>query len=290
MNDDSRLVLIRDGVADARLEGLVRAERFLAARPSQIVSPIAPLRAAPNPGAEQQSQLLFGEGFDRLESDGDFVFGQAHRDGYVGWVAVAATADAIEAPTHWVSALRTYAFAEASIKAPATGPLALNSLVTIVEETETLARDPRIGWLAKPHLTPIGVTLDDPAAVALAHLGAPYLWGGRESTGLDCSGLVQQALFACGFACPRDSDQQESLGADAPPDSLRRGDLVFWKGHVAMMIDEAKMVHANAFHMAVAVEPLAGARARIAARGGEPIAFRRIEIGGRRPERRRRKP
>ena len=135
----------------------------------------------------------------------------------------------------------------------------------------------RAGWIAKTHLSPIGTALTDPAAVAIAHLGAPYLWGGRESTGLDCSGLVQQALLACGHACPRDSDQQERLGVDAPPDALVRGDLVFWTGHVAMMVDAERMVHANAFHMAVAMEPLDEGRRRIAARGGgEPIAYRRI--------------
>ena len=276
MNFDPRLTLQRDGVADARLEGVLKAARYVAARAAQVTAPATALRAAPEARAEQLDQLLFGEVFERLESVGNFVFGQASRDGYVGWIDAAALSDEVVAPTHWVSALRAYAFDDASIKAPARGPLSLNALVAIEEETETLARDPRVGWLAKTHLSPIGTTLDDPASVALAHLGTPYLWGGRESTGLDCSGLILQALMACGLACPRDSDQQEALGAPAPSDALQRGDLVFWKGHVAMMVDGQRMVHANAFHMAVAVESLAEARARIAQRGGgEPIAFRR---------------
>ena len=276
MSFDARVTLARGGLADARLEGVFKAERFVAARPAQVIRPVAALRAAPDPRAEQLDQVLYGEGFDRLEAQDGFVLGQATRDGYVGWVEADALADEIATPTHWVSALRSYAFADASIKSPARGPLSLNALVTIGEETETLARDPRIGWIAKAHLSPIGKAVGDPAAMALAHLGAPYLWGGRTSVGLDCSGLVQQALYACGRACPRDTDQQEALGAPAPEDALARGDLVFWKGHVAMMIDGERMVHANAFHMAVAVEPLAAARARIAARGGgEPIAFRR---------------
>jgi cell wall-associated NlpC family hydrolase len=275
MSFDARVTLARDGLADARLEGVLTAERFAPVRPAQMIRPVAALRAAPDPRAEQLDQVLYGETFDRLGTRGGFVLGQAARDGYVGWAPADALADEIATPTHWVSALRTYAFADASIKAPARGPLSLNALVTIVEESETLARDPRIGWIARAHLSPIGESLSDPAAVALAHLGAPYLWGGRESTGLDCSGLILQARLACGLACPRDSDQQEGLGAPAPENALARGDLVFWKGHVAMMIDTERMVHANAFHMAVAVEPLAEARARIAARGGEPIAFRR---------------
>jgi hypothetical protein len=276
MSFDARVTLVRDGVADLRLEGVLEAERFIAARPGQVVRPAAALRDAPDARAEQLDQVLFGEAFDQLEERDGFILGQAPRDGYVGWVAAGALSDETVSPSHWVSALRSYAFADASIKSPARGPLSLNALVAITEETETLARDPRIGWIAKTHLSPIGQTLNDPAGVAMAHVGAPYLWGGRESTGLDCSGLILQARLACGLACPRDSDQQESLGAPAPEDDPARGDLVFWKGHVAMMIDAECIVHANAFHMSVAVEPLAEARARIVARGGgEPIAFRR---------------
>lgn len=274
MSFDPRVTLLRNGVADARLEGVIAADRYAPARPSQAVAPATALRAAPDAGAEQVDQLLFGEGFDRLETAGDFVLGQSLRDGYVGWVEAAALAEDVIVPTHWVSGLRAYAFAEPSIKAPAAGPVSFNALVTIGEETPALARAERIGWIAKAHLKPIGFVLDDPADAALMHLGAPYLWGGRDSAGLDCSGLMQQALLACGLACPRDSDQQEKLGEPAPGEALERSDLIFWPGHVAMMIDARRMVHANAFAMAVTVEPLATARKRI----GEPIAYRRLKI------------
>ncbi|HEY2179998.1 MAG TPA: NlpC/P60 family protein [Caulobacteraceae bacterium] len=274
MSFDPRVTLFRDGLADARLEGLIIADRFAPVRPSQVVAPTAALRAAPDLGAEQVDQLLFGEGFDVLEAAGDFVLGQSVRDGYVGYVGAAALAATVIAPTHWISALRAFAFAEPSIKAHAAGPLSFNALVTIVEETQTLARAERIGWIAKAHLEPIGSVLDDPAAAALMHLGAPYLWGGRDSAGLDCSGLIQQALFACGLSCPRDSDQQELLGAPAPPEGLGRSDLVFWPGHVGMMLDAKRLIHANAFAMAVTIEPLARARKRI----GEPIACRRLKM------------
>jgi cell wall-associated NlpC family hydrolase len=276
MSFDPRVTLVREGVADVRLEGLLAAARFSPARPGQAIWPATAVRAAADPRAEQMDQLLFGEGFEWLEPAGDFVLGQSVRDGYVGYVERGALADDFVAPTHWVSALRAFAFDEPSIKAPARGPLSLNALVSIAEETETLARAERIGWIAKVHLTPVGTVFDDPAQVALAHLGAPYLWGGRDSAGLDCSGLVQQALFACGLACPRDSDQQEQLGEAAPPDALQRGDLVFWPGHVGMMLDAEQLIHANAHHMAVAVEPFAQAHRRIAAKGAEPIAYRRI--------------
>ena len=277
MNFDPRVTLLRDGVADDRLEGVLTAKRFVAARTGQVTSPVAALRAAPDARAEQLDQLLFGEAFERLESSEDFVLGQASRDGYVGWVEAAALSDAVVAPTHWVSALRAYAFEAPSIKAPARGPLSLNALVAIEEESETLARDARIGWIARTHLSPVGTALDDPAAIALAHLGAPYLWGGRDSLGIDCSGLVQQASYAAGRACPRDTDQQAARGASVAPADLCRGDLVFWWGHVGMMLDGERLLHANAHHMAVAIEPLAEAMARIAANGGgQPTAYRRV--------------
>lgn len=276
MNLDPRLTLVRDGVADARLEGVVPGRRYQPARAGQIAVPVVAMRSGPDPRAEQVNQLLFGETFDRLDSHGAFVFGKAIRDGYVGWIEAAAIAEHNSTPTHWVSALRAYAFEEPSIKSPARGPLSLNALVRVTEETETLLLAERIGWIARRHLSPIGVVAADPAKVALAHLGAPYLWGGRDSAGLDCSGLVQQALLASGLACPRDSDQQEALGAPALPDGLVRGDLVFWTGHVGMMLDARRLIHANAHHMAVTLEALARVVARVAAKGGgEPIAYRR---------------
>ena len=132
------------------------------------------------------------------------------------------------------------------------------------------------GWFIEDHLAPIGWFEDDAAAVAERFLGAPYLWGGRESLGLDCSGLTQQALAACGIAYPRDTDQQQQLGEPLTADQLRRGDLVFWKGHVAMMLDAERIIHANAHHMATAIEPLSQTRARYVAAGvGEPTAYRR---------------
>jgi cell wall-associated NlpC family hydrolase len=286
---DPRTTLAYNGAADSRLQGLLAADRFAAASPRQLVSPVAAILVKPQASAEQVDQILFGERFDVLETKGRFAFGQAVRDGYVGWVDLAHLSDAIATPTHWICAPSTLVFAEASIKTPSRGPVPLNALVTINEETEALARDPRLGWIPRTHLLPIGTLLADPVATALAFLGAPYLWGGRGGGGIDCSGLVQQALLACGQSCPRDSDQQETIGEPAAEAALTRGDLVFWKDHVAMMIDAKRMVHANAFHMAVAVEPLAKARARISKLGGEPIAFRRLGVRPRTPGIRRRK-
>jgi cell wall-associated NlpC family hydrolase len=277
MTLDPRVTPLRDAIASRTLEGLVPAEIYLDPATLACALPAAAIRRAPDAAAEQVDQLLFGELFDMVEEEGAFVWGQARRDGYVGFVEAAALAPLGAAPTHRISALRTYAFAEPSIKSRAAGPYSLNALVTVTEAAGRLARVEGAGWMAAHHLSPIGLFEDDPAAVAERHLGAPYLWGGRESLGLDCSGLVQQALLACGLACPRDADMQQALGRPIGRGDLARNDLVFWKGHVAMALDRDRIVHANAHHMAVAVEPLDEALERIKAAGsGEPTAFRRI--------------
>jgi cell wall-associated NlpC family hydrolase len=274
---DARVTPIRDGVAARALEGIAPAEVYLDPKPLRCAAPAAAIRRAPDAGSEQMDQLLFGELFDVVEEEGAWLWGQARRDGYVGFVEAAALVADAEAPTHRIAAIRTYAFAEASIKSRATGPYSLNALVRVEAMEGRLAKVAGAGWMAAGHLAPIGVFATDWAAIAERYLGAPYLWGGRESLGLDCSGLVQQALLACGRACPRDADMQQGLGREIGPVEFGRGDLVFWKGHVAIGLDPQRIIHANAHHMAVAIEPLAEAVERIKAAGsGEPTAFRRI--------------
>ena len=275
---DGRVTPLRDGIAGRALEGLVRAEVYLDPTAMTCAVPATGLHRAPDAASEQLDQLLFGETFEVIEEEGAWLWGQARRDGYVGFVAAASlVAQAPDPPTHQVSALRTYAFAEPSIKSRARGPYSLNALVAVEAEEGRLAKVAGAGWMTATHLAPIGVFETDLAAVAKRFVGAPYLWGGRESLGLDCSGLVQAALFACGIACPRDADQQADLGQEIGRDAFGRGDLVFWKGHVAIGLDAARIVHANGFHMAVAIEPLATALARIEAAGaGPPTTFRRL--------------
>jgi len=274
---DPRLTLARPDLAGAALEGVIRAERFEEAKAMRLVIPAAAVRAAPSVDAEQVDQLLFGERFDVLEMEDGFAWGQAARDGYVGFVEAAALSARDLAPTHRVSALRTFSYLEPSIKAPSRGPFSLGALVTAAETAGVLTRVEGGGWIPAAHLAPIGADFADPAETALKFLGTPYLWGGRDSLGIDCSGLVQQALYAAGRACPRDTDLQAALGAPITRDALARGDLVFWRGHVGMMLDETRLLHANAHHMAVAIEPLAEAIARIEAAGsGAPTGYRRV--------------
>ncbi len=269
---DPRNTLARDDLAAEALEGIVRAGRFARPQPMQCTAGSASIRRSADGGAEQMDQLLFGEVFEVLDRKDGWLWGQARRDGYVGWVAEDALVEKIVAPTHRIAALRTYAFPEPDIKSGPPVLLTMNALVTLEGEDDRFARVARAGWVAKAHLGDLLSFEDDAAGVAELYLGAPYQWGGRESVGLDCSGLVQQALLACGRGCPRDADMQgRDLGDEISDGERRRGDLVFWPDHVGMLLDEDRLIHANGFHMAVAVEALTDA----VARNGQPTGYRR---------------
>jgi len=276
MSLDPRTTLIRDGRASVALEGVVPAASYVEPQTRRLAAPAAAIRRSPDAASEQMDQLLFGELFDVLEEAGGWAFGQARRDGYVGFVQADTLVGAEAETTHWVSALRTYAFSEPNIKSAPLGLYSMNALVAIEAREGRFAKGTGTGWFVETHLSPIGFGESDHAAVAERFLGAPYQWGGRESLGLDCSGLVQQSLYARARACPRDTDMQQALGESVERSDLQRGDLIFWKGHVAILTDERAIIHANAHHMCVAREGLDEAIDRIRAAGaGEPTAFRR---------------
>jgi cell wall-associated NlpC family hydrolase len=273
---DPRRLLLREGAAARALEGVVAAERYLDPAPMTVRAAATQLRGAADLLSEQQDQLLFGEGFDVLATEGGWAFGQARRDGYVGWAPVHDLRPGAPDPTHWVSALGTIALAAPQIRAPARLPLTMNALVRVETWEGEFALAEGAGWIPAVHLAPLGLFDADPAAVAERWLGTPYLWGGRGCGGIDCSGLVQQALFACGRGCPRDSDQQALLGTGIPPDRLGRNDLVCWPGHVGIMIDPDRIVHASGVQMAVVIEPLAEAISTRREVVGLPSAHRRL--------------
>ncbi|MHB8529876.1 MAG: C40 family peptidase [Caulobacteraceae bacterium] len=276
MNLDPRVTLARADLAVGALQGIVRAKAFRDPAPMQVISPTAWLRGAADPGAEQTDQLLFGEVFDVLETGGEVAWGQARRDGYVGFVDGKALSADVRPPTHWVACRSTWAFAEPSVRAAPFGPIGMNALVSVEETRGRFARAAGAGWIAEGHLRPLGSFMTDPAQAAEPFLAAPYLWGGRDASGLDCSGLVQQALSACGLAAPRDTDQQAALGHPIDRGELHRGDLVVWRGHIGIMLGPVRLLHANAHHMAVAAEPLDAAISRIAADIGAPVGYRRV--------------
>ena len=273
---DRRTLLARPDLADSRLEGLVRAERFAEVTAMRCIQPTAGVRKAPEDGSEQEDELLFGEGFDVLETRDGWSWGQARRDGYVGFVRSVALAPSGGPPTMRVGALRTCGFSRPDLKSAVVALISMGGLIRAGESRNGYVDAGEAGWIWAAHLERIGIFETDAAAVAERFLGTPYLWGGRSGLGLDCSGLVQQALMATGRACPRDTDQQFAAFPDAVErDGLARGDLVFWKGHMGMMLDADRMIHANAHHMAVAVEPVDGALVRIEKAGVPFLGCRR---------------
>ena len=278
IGDDPRLKLWRPDLASAALEGIAASQRYATTRTLQLAGPSAPLSRAADANAERLDELIHGELFEVLDEQGGYLWGQARRDGYVGYVQADALAAVGPDPTHRVTALSAYALAAPSIKSRASGPFSLNALVAIEADEGQFARavDGRYFWAAD--LAPIGSGFErDPAAVAERFLGAPYLWSGRTSLGIDCSGLIQQALYACGRACPRDADQQARLGRPIARDELRRGDLACWNGHIGIMLDEQRLLHATSHRMATVIERLQGVIARNEAGGrGSPTGFRRL--------------
>ena len=271
---DRRLTPWRADVAAKYLKGQVKAARFAEGRAVEVIAPQAPLRREPHHDARLATEALKGERVMIYDANAEgWAWGQLAGDHYVGWLPSAALAPPGPAPTHKVTALRTLVFSGPSIKLPLVEALPFGATLNIARIDDRLAVTPSGGYVPAAHLAPIGDNERDFVAVAERFVGTPYLWGGKTTLGLDCSGLLQIALSACGLPCPRDSDMQErALGAAISTDvaGLRRGDLVFWKGHVAIVRDADTLVHANAFHMAVATEPIAAAVARIAA-GGTPI-------------------
>lgn len=278
---DPRLTPARLDLAAKYLEGKIKAARFVEGDEFEISRPLAPLRAAPSADATLLTQALKGERVTIYERGREgYAWGQLKSDGYVGWLLDDALAKPGDKPSHKITALRTFGFPGPSIKLPPAETLVMGALIKVMREDGPFALTPEGWYVPRQHTSPIEAHVDDFVALAERFVGTPYLWGGKSSLGIDCSGLVQVSLNAAGSQCPRDSDmQQGSLGASLGPAesaNLQRGDLIFWKGHVAIARDGETIVHANAHHMATVIENTREAVARIKAAGYEITAIKRL--------------
>jgi cell wall-associated NlpC family hydrolase len=281
---DPRVTPLRDDLAAKYLEGKVKATRFVEGSVMEVTTPQAPLRRESRPDAPLDSEALKGERVTVYDTNAEgWAWVQLAADNYVGWLPAAALGPTGAPATHKVAALRTFVFPGPSIRLPPIEALPFGAKINIERTKDQMAVTSSGFYVPVTHLKSVGEIETDFVAVAERFLGAPYLWGGKTTFGIDCSGLVQIALTAAGVPCPRDSDMQEralgrALTETERSSRLRRGDLIFWEGHVAIVRDGESLVHANAFHMAVAIEPIIQAIARIRAAGAELTSMRRIAL------------
>jgi cell wall-associated NlpC family hydrolase len=278
---DRRLNAFRDDLADKALDGLVNAARFVEGGPARVALPVVGLRPKPETGAGIDTELLLGEDVTVFDRADGWAWVKAGSDGYVGYLPETALSVDTPAPTHHVIVPRTFVYPGADLRFPVAATLSMGSRIAVTGEAET--RGTRYFLLADGravvanHCLPLGIyATDDFVAIASRFLETPYLWGGRSGFGIDCSGLVQLALQMTGRTAPRDSDMQAAgLGAEIAREELRRGDLVFWKGHAGIMADEHTLLHANGHTMTVALEGFEAAVERIGWLYQYPTGYRR---------------
>ncbi len=277
---DRRLHAFRQDLADERLRGTVEADRFVAGRPVSIRLPVVDLKPRPSTGAGMDTQMLMGDRALVFEQRDGWAWIQAERDGYVGYVPTSAIRFGYDDMTHRVNAPRTFLYGQPDMKTPVLDVLSMGCGLRVTGEKTvrgTIYAALAGGrFVVSQHMCAVGDIASDYVAVAEKLIGAPYLWGGASAFGVDCSGIISLAMRMTGRAVPRDSDMQaDALGTPVTRNDLQRGDLVFWKGHVGIMADEATLLHANGHTMDVAREPLEDAIRRIGYLYGQPTVYRR---------------
>ena len=277
MTLDPRIHAIRPDLAAEHLRDAVAAPKYATGAPRTVRTGILALRHEPAEDAPLDTELLHGETVVVYDEHNGWSWLQSETDGYVGYARSEALGPLLGPLTHRVAVLRSFVFPGPNLKTPPRDLLSLHAGIRVTGQEGGYSRLSNGGWIFSAHLSAADRFEDDHAAVALRFLGTPYLWGGRSSIGLDCSGLVQLSLARCGRRAPRDTDMQAvSIGNpvnfSGDESVLQRGDLVFWKGHAGIWIDSGHFVHANATDMMVAVGPLEAIAGRIQAAGAGPIA------------------
>ena len=280
---DRRLTAVRPDLAAASLRGRVEAERFVEGQRCQVVTEVLDLKRRPRPDAPVDTQLLFGETVMVFDDDDEgWSWVQSERDAYVGYVATHALGRAPTAATHRVVVKRTFVYPAADMKQPVLAALPLDGRIVAGGTSGMFTKLPGIGFVVTSHIARLDEPAGDFVSVAETFIGTPYLWGGKSASGIDCSGLVQLAMAVTNLSMPRDTDMQERDDGARPVEDgedLRRGDLVFWKGHVGIMTDNAQLLHANGHHMLVILEALSAAQARIFDEAALPISSIRRRSG-----------
>lgn len=281
MQPDRRLNAYRPDLADIRLKGKVEASRFVEGRAAHVTVPVIALRPRPALDCGIDTELLLNDTVDVFERQAGWAFVQARADRYVGYLPEEVLRDGEATVNHHVVVPRTFVYPEAELRKPPRMALSLGSRVKVVGEGETRGTRYLLldggGAVIAQHLLPVGnYPTKDPVELAVRLLETPYLWGGKSAFGIDCSGLVQLCHAMTGRDAPRDSDmQRDGYGREISPDQLKRGDLVFWKGHVGLMEDEATLLHASGHTMSVTREAYAAAVERIGYLYGPPTLCRR---------------
>ena len=276
MKFDSRIIPIRNDLASIKYKGLVKKNYFSDGTDYYLRSSSSPLYYNKN-AKELATQLLYGEAFKVFDISGEFAWGQSLRDNYVGYTPIKFLASKKINATHKVRSLRTFVYKDPEIKEIPIMHLSLNSLVKIKSKKKKFSYLENLGWVYSNDLSPINNFKFNAVDIAMQYLNTPYLWGGRDSLGIDCSGLIQNIYQMKGIGMPRDTDLQELFIADEVDSvsTIKAGDLIFWKGHVAMAIDNKNIIHANAYHMKTSTETLKTAKVRISKEYGKIIRISR---------------
>jgi cell wall-associated NlpC family hydrolase len=280
--NDPRTTPARPDLAALHLKGKVEAARFVEGVQRRVIVGRVPLHAEPTEAAIRDTELLYGETFTVYDTSDGWAWGQAARDGYVGYAWDLALGDPGAGADHRIAALSTPLLRQPSLKTAPLDMLPMNARVRVTGREGKCLQIEDGGFVYEKHIAPLSHHAPDWVAVAQRFLGVPYVWGGRTVAGLDCSGLIQTALEAAGVEIPRDSDQQERALANSVPVSadlagLRRGDIVFWTEHVGVLLDASTLLHANGFFGETAIEPLRTAVDRIAAAGNAITSIKRLD-------------